>query len=91
MIEEPADEPDPMQPHIEGPADVYAFDTNLSFSIVGLTNGKFVVNSNKVKIVSSTETSCVIDILSGKSMEFTLSFVTEDGIIIDRLIKVKSF
>lgn len=91
MIEELADEPDPMKPHIEGPADVYAFDTNLSFSIVGLTNGKFVVNSNKVKIVSSTETSCVIDILSGKSMEFTLSFVTEDGIIIDRLIKVKSF
>ena len=38
------------EPHIEGPAIVHVFDTDLTYSIVGLTNGKFVVSSNKVKI-----------------------------------------
>lgn len=86
-----AEEPDPMQPHIQGPALCYVFDTNLSYSIVGVSNGEFVVNSNKVKIISSTETSCVIDILASKAMEFTLSYKLKDGTQIDQLIKVQSF
>ena len=91
MVEEKVDEPDLMQPHISGPADVYIYDTNLSYSIVGLMSGKFVVNSNKVKIISSTESSCVIDILASKATEFTLSFVADDGTKVDQVIKVKSF
>lgn len=83
--------PDLMVPHIEGPDSCHVFDTNLSFSIVGLNNGKFVVNSNKVKIVSTTETQCVIDILASKAMVFTLSFVAEDGTKIDKNIRVLSF
>lgn len=91
MVEDKADEPDPMQPHISGPATVYVYDTNLSYSIVGLTSGEFVVNSDKVKIISSTESSCVIDILASKATEFTLSFVANDGTKVDQVIKVKSF
>ena len=85
------DEPDPMVPHIEGPAACYVFDTNLSYSVVGVKNGKFVVSSNKVKIISSTETSCVLDILASKAMDFILSYELEDGTTIDRTIKVQSF
>lgn len=86
-----AEEPDPMKPYIQGPALCHVFDTNLSYSIVGVNNGEFIVNSNKVKIIKSTETSCVIDILASKAMEFILSYKLKDGTKIDQLIKVQSF
>ena len=83
------DEPNPMESHIEGPAICYPFDTNLSFSIVGINGGTFVVNSNKVKINKMDETSCELEILSGKSFNFILSYVVEStGQKIDREIKV---
>lgn len=91
MIIEEESEPDPMNPYIQGPSAVYVFDTNLSYSIVGFNAGEFVVSSDKVKIISSTENSCVIDVLASKATEFTLSFVAEDGTKIDKLIKVNSF
>lgn len=87
-MEEP--ETDLMQPHIEGPAICHVFDTDLSFSIVGLSNGKFVVNSNKVKIKEMTETSCIIDILASKATNFILSYETGDTKI-DLPIVVQSF
>ena len=83
-------EQDLMNPHIEGPAICYAFDTNLSFSIVGLKNGEFVVNSNKVKIKEMTETSCVIDILASKSTTFKIAYVVEGETKAEREIVVKS-
>ena len=52
MISVEEETPDPMQPHIAGPASCYVFDTDLSYSIVGIAGGEFVVNSNKVKISS---------------------------------------
>lgn len=93
MIPVKPEEPDLMKPHIAGPALCYVFDTNLNYSIVGLENkdGRFVVKSDKVKIISSDEKSCVIDILSSKSMEFNLLYITNDGTEISQLIKVQSF
>ena len=91
MTEEETEIPDLMQPHIEGPADVHVFDTDLSFSIVGFKAGAFVVNSSKVKITKMTDTSCVLDILAGKSFSFTLTFKANDGTEINKVINVKSF
>lgn len=91
MTPEKEPEQDLMAPHISGPRTVYVFDTNLSYSIVGLNSGKFTVNTDKVKIIESTEKSCMIDILASKAMEFTLSFVGDNGTRIDQVIKVKSF
>lgn len=68
------DSPSLMQPHIEGPASCHVFDTDLSYSIVGLDNGEFVVNSNKVKIKNMTETSCLIDILTTKTSNFEILY-----------------
>ena len=80
-----------MEPNIEGPASCHVFDTDLSFSIVGLNNGKFVVNSNKVKITKSNETSCLIDILTAKASSFELLY-NVDGEIKARLnVIIKSF
>ena len=70
----PTIEPDITKPYIDGPQVVRPYDTDISYSIVGLTSGKFVVNSNKVKIINTTETSCVIEILVGKSGKFTLTY-----------------
>lgn len=91
MISIVAEEPDLMKPHISGPAVCHVFDTDLSFSIVGLSNGKFVVNSNKVKIKEMTETSCIIDILGSKAFSFILSYVVDENTKIDLTIYVKSF
>ena len=87
----PEDDPlIPGEPYIQGPADVYVFDTNVTFSIVGITGGEFVVNSDKVKIISSNETEIVMDILASKTTEFTLSYKTGNDEI-NKIIKVKSF
>ena len=83
--------PDIMQPYIQGPAIVHVFDNDISFSIVGLSNGEFVVNSNKVKITKMNETSCVLDILATKAMEFTLSYKVDGEIQVSLPIIVKSF
>ena len=91
MIPVEVEEPDLMQPHIEGPAQCHVFDTNLSYSIVGLSNGKFVVNSNKVKIKEMTETSCVIDILASKSTIFNISYEVDGEVKTDLSVVVKSF
>ena len=84
-------EPDPMVAHIKGPAECHVFDTDLSFSVVGFSKGTFLVNSNKVKITSSTNNSCVIDILAAKASKFILTFVADDGTQIEKEIIIKSF
>ena len=91
MIPEEEEIPDLMLPHIEGPSACHVFDDNVVFSVVGITSGKFVVNSNKVKIKSSTDKSCILEIIAGKAFSFTLSFVGDDGTQIDKVIEVKSF
>jgi hypothetical protein len=91
MREPELPEPDLMQPHIEGPRTVHVFDTDISFAVVGISNGEFVVNSNKVKITKMDKTSCFIDILASKSMTFNLSYVVDGEVKLDLPIVVKSF
>jgi len=91
MREPELPEPDLTQPHIEGPRTVNVFDTDISFFIVGMTGGEFVVNSNKVKIKEMNESSCIIDILASKSMTFNLSYVVDGEVKLDLPIIVKSF
>lgn len=82
--------PDPMYPHIDGPQIVRPYDTNLSYSIVGLTSGTFVVNSSKVKIIEQDSTSCKLEILTGKAGDFKLLYQTEneeDSVKLDIMIK----
>ncbi len=85
------DEPDTTQPYIDGPRLVYGFDTDLSYSIVGITSGAWTVNSSKVKISSSTSTSCVLEILTGKPTNFILTFTGDDGTVVEQEIVVQSF
>ena len=84
-------EPDPMKPHIQGPAIIYVFDTNIPFSIVGLTSGTFVTSSEAVKINPLTETSCSIDVLTTKETKFNLMFKADNDSIVEKEIFIKSF
>ena len=68
----------------------FVFDENISFSIVGLTNGKWLVSSNKVKINSSTESSCDLNILASKSGKFNLIYKTDNEEVVKE-IKITSF
>lgn len=85
------DAPDITQPHIAGPRLVYGYDTNLSFTIEGLTNGKWTVSSNKVKIDKMNDTSCELSILTGKPMKFILSYIVDNEHKVEQEIVVQSF
>jgi hypothetical protein len=84
-------EPDTTKPYIDGPQIVRPYDEKISYSIVGLTSGAFVVNSTKVKINKIDEKSCTLDILTGKAGEFKLIFkpddITKEEVSLDVLIK----
>lgn len=90
-IDPTPDEPDITQPYIDGSRLVHGFDTDLSYSIVGLTSGTWTVNSSKVKISSSTSTSCVLEILTGKPTNFILTYTADDGAVVEQEIVVQSF
>jgi hypothetical protein len=83
-------EPDLTHPYIEGPQLIYGFDTNISYSIVGKRDGEWSIDSNKVKIVSSDSENCVLDVLTGKNIDFTLKYTTVDSVV-EQKIKVESF
>lgn len=84
-------QPDTEQPYIDGPQIVNVYDTNLTYEIKNTTSGSWVVNSNKVKITNSNETQCVIDILTGKSASFILTYKRENEEDINLTINVESF
>jgi hypothetical protein len=90
-IDPTPDEPDTTRPYIDGPRLVYGYDTNLSYSIVGFTNGYWAVSSNKIKISETTDNSCVLEILTGKPTKFNLIFKSDDGTVVEQEIVVQSF
>ena len=88
-IEEP--EQDLMNPNIQGPAVVNAFDQNLSYSIVGIKDGEWIVSDkSKIKIVSFNKDSCKIDVLASKAGKVNLYYKTKDKTV-TKEITIKSF
>lgn len=84
-------EPDMENPYIDGPQIICAFDENVLYEIKNANNGKFVVNSNKVEISNSTETSCEITVLTGKSNSFDLIYQRDEEEDIVLHITIESF
>lgn len=78
--------PDTSRPHIEGLQIVRPYDTSITYSLVGDAEGSFSVSEpKKVKITNSSDNSCTIDILTGKSGSFRLSY--NDDVYLDINIK----
>lgn len=83
--------PDIDMPHIEGPQFIQVFDENILYEIKNASNGKFVVNSSKVEISNSTETSCEITVLTGKANSFDLIYQREGEEDIVLNVTIESF
>ena len=81
--------PDETLPYIEGPREVRVYDTSIVYSIENASNGNWLVNSSKVKIVSMDSSSCILDIVTGKSNSFTISYIREglEDVVLDVMIK----
>lgn len=91
MIEpEVIDVTDTLDPYIDGPQIVRPYDTNLSYTIVGLDEGEFVVSSSKAKITSMDDNSCLVEITTGKSGNFTLTY-KKDLKVVNLDVLIKSF
>lgn len=76
------------EPYIEGPAEVYPYDF-----YTYKAEGVFSVNSKLVRIVEQDGTKCVIEVLTGKKGEFTLTCTYNDNgeeIVTTLPVKIKS-
>lgn len=82
--------PDAAAAHIEGLQIVKPFAEKLSYSIVGMSGGAFSVNSNKVKILSSDETRCILTVTSGKSGKFTVTYKKKGETDVSLDVTIKS-
>lgn len=79
--EVPTPEVDTRLPHITGDTEVYPYDTKV-YTINGITGGSWSLDSKKAKIVSQTEESVTIEIVTGRSGEFELKYIKEDNEIV---------
>lgn len=84
-------QPDLKQPYIDGPRVVDVYDTFVEYSIKNTSNGKFVVNSNKVEVVEMNENSCVINIITGKSGSFDILYQKDNEEDVVLTVNIKSF
>ncbi len=74
---------------IKGPSEVHPYD-NVTYSMD--KPGKFWVETNLAKVVDSEDTSCAIEITTGKKGKFTLYFKPADGgNVIGLPVTIKSF
>lgn len=77
----PTPEVDTRLPHITGDTEVYPYDIKV-YTINGMTGGSWSLDSKKAKIVSQTEESVTIEIVTGRSGEFELKYIKEDNEIV---------
>ena len=90
-IDHSPQEPDEMKPHISGPIVIHGLDTDLYYSIIGLESGKWSVDSDKVKIIATTDTDCMLDVLTAKTHKFILKFISDtDDTAVEQEILIQS-
>lgn len=84
-------EPDTTVPYIDGPLQVYPYDTDLSYSIQNTDmTGTWSVSNGKAKITAAAQTTCFIDIVTGRSGDFVIKYSDGDNVIAELPIVIKS-
>ena len=84
-------EPDTTVPYIDGPLQVYPYDTDLSYSIQNTDmSGTWSVSNGKAKITAAAQTTCSIDIVTGRSGDFVIKYSDGDNVIAELPIVIKS-
>ena len=74
---------------IEGPQEVEPWGI-CSYSIKSETGGVWEINNKKAKIIKATPTFVTIEVISGKSGEFTLSYKNGDTVIDEVNVQITS-
>lgn len=64
-------------PQIEGDLEVYPYDIK-EFTIKNATDGKWFINNNKVKILAQSDLKIKVQIITGKSGKFILSYKNDN-------------
>ena len=72
---------DPTLPHIIGDNEIYPYDIKV-YTIDGITGGSWSLNSKKAKIVSQTEESVTVEVITGRSGEFELKYIKDNNEIV---------
>lgn len=78
------------EPFINGKQFVFIYEKNIVYTVDGLEGGHFEVASAKVKIKEQTDTSCTLDILSGRGGEFDLKYIINNEEKVKLKITIKS-
>ena len=88
----PPEEPeiDEDSAYISGSNEVYPFDI-CYYKIENACGGSWYVETKQAIITAQDPTSATIEIVTGRSGEFTLYYKQEDGTIISLPIKIKPF
>lgn len=81
---------DKKQPGIIGEQIVHPYDNNIVYTINKLSGGEWRTSSKKVLITDSNESSCTIDVITGRSGEFTLQYVINDEVVKELVVKIDS-
>lgn len=66
---------------IIGPTEVYPYDT-VSYSIEGVSGGKWLLSNSRAKLVSYTDSTAIIEITTGKSGSVSLIYKVGDTDIV---------
>ena len=76
-------EPNLTEPYIEGPQFVKPYDI-VTYQVKNIKDGKFIINSNKAKIDSFEDISCILRITTGRSSKepIELKYITNDNEVI---------
>lgn len=79
----------PEEAYIDGPQFINPYDENIVYTIKNSIGGRFIVNSNKVKIVESNDNSLTLNVLTGKSAKFDIIYrkPEEDDVVLNVTIK----
>ena len=68
-------------PHIVGKQKVYPYE-KLTYTIENIGQGSWKIDSNKVKILNSTEDTLQLEVVTGRSSEFNIEYITENNSVI---------
>jgi len=77
-------------PYIDGPDVVYPFDT-ASYTIKNVdTEGTWILNTKKAKVLNIDSTSITIEITTSKSGSFNLQYIVGDQIAAELSVTIGS-
>lgn len=74
---------------ISGPKTVSPYD-NVVYEIAGANGGDWEINNEKIKIISKNETSIKINVNTGRSGNFIISYIREDEEDIQLNVEIES-